>query len=338
MTDAHRWIAELLRAMRGRRIAVVGDLMLDEWYWGSVRRISPEAPVPVVEVNDHTYTLGGAGNVANNLAALGAKVSIFGVIGADDAGDRLLDLCERLGVDARNVVRLADRPTTQKMRIVAHNQQVVRADREAVAPIDAKVRQRLARSLAQLDGKLDGVIISDYGKGLVARPLIRAVAGFSRRAVIAADPKPQNLEAFVGVDWIAPNVAEAQSAAGFAIKTDADLARAAKVLMGRTHAKHVLVTRGEHGMSLYSKKEKPLWVPALARQVYDVSGAGDTVMSTLTLALAAGASMARAVTLANLAAGVVVEKLGTATANAKEILAFADHRGVQTPKVSRARR
>jgi rfaE bifunctional protein kinase chain/domain len=338
MTEAHRWIVELLRAMRGRRIAVIGDLMLDEWYWGSVRRISPEAPVPVVEVNDHTYTLGGAGNVANNLAALGAKVSLFGVIGADDAGARLLSLCKRLGVDASNVIRIEGRPTTQKMRIVAHNQQVVRADREAIAPIDGKVRQRLARALAQLDGKLDGVIISDYGKGLVARQLVQAVRGFSRPAVIAADPKPQNLDAFHGVDWIAPNVAEAQSAAGFPIRNDADLARAAKVLMARTDAKHVLVTRGEHGMSLFSKKEKPLWVPALARQVYDVSGAGDTVMSTLTLALAAGATMARAVTLANLAAGVVVEKLGTATANAKEILAFADHGGVQTARATRARR
>ncbi len=331
MTAAHAWIAQLLRAMRGRRIAVIGDLMLDEWYWGSVRRISPEAPVPVVEVDDHTYTLGGAGNVVNNLAALGAKVSVFGVIGGDDAGDRMLALFDRLGVDARNVARVTGRPTTQKMRIVAHNQQVVRADREAIAPIDGSVRQRLARALAQLDGKIDGVIISDYGKGLVARQLVQAVRGFSRAAVIAADPKPQNLDAFDGVDWIAPNVAEAQSAAGIPIKSDADLARAAKILMQRTHAKHVLVTRGEHGMSLFSKGEQPLWVPALARQVYDVSGAGDTVMSTLTLALAAGATMAQAVTLANLAAGVVVEKLGTATASAKEIAAFAEHRGVQTP-------
>jgi rfaE bifunctional protein kinase chain/domain len=326
------WIADLLRAMRGKRIAVIGDLMLDEWYWGSVVRISPEAPVPVVQVTSHTYTLGGAGNVANNLAALGAKVSLFGVIGTDDAGDRLLGLCDRLGVNARSVVRLAARPTTQKMRIVAHSQQVVRADRESTSTVDGNVQLRIARSLAQLDGELDGVVISDYGKGLVARRLVEAVRAFKRPAVIAADPKPQNIEAFAGVDWIAPNVAEAQIAAGILIRNDVDLARAAKVLMERTGAKHVLVTRGEHGMSLFSRKEKPLWIPALARQVYDVSGAGDTVMSTLTLALAAGASMERAVTLANLAAGVVVEKLGTATANPKEILAFAEHRGVPQPR------
>lgn len=337
MMNAPNWIAELLAAMRGRRIAVIGDLMLDEWYWGSVRRISPEAPVPVVEVNDHTYTLGGAGNVANNLAALGARVSVFGVIGNDEAGDRLLGLFQKLHVDATGVARVRSRPTTQKMRIVAHNQQVVRADREATSSVDGKVQQWLVRAIARLDGALDGVILSDYGKGLITRPLIQAVCSFKKSAVITADPKPQNLDAFVGVDWIAPNVAEAEEAAGMRVRSDADLARAANTLMQRTRAKHVLVTRGEHGMSLFSKKGKPLWVPAMARQVYDVSGAGDTVMSTLTLALAAGATMERAVTLANLAAGVVVEKLGTATASAKEILTFAQHHEYPRKK-QRARR
>jgi rfaE bifunctional protein kinase chain/domain len=335
MTTKSDWIAALLSAMRGRRIAVIGDLMLDEWYWGNVRRISPEAPVPVVEVTDHTYTLGGAGNVANNLAALGAKVKVFGVIGTDEAGERLLSLCRRLGVDASGVVRVSARPTTQKMRIVAHNQQVVRADREATGIVEPAVQARLARTLARLDGQLDGVIVSDYGKGLIARRLVAAVRAFKRPAVITADPKPQNIDAFEGVDWIAPNVAEAQTAAGILIRTDADLARAARLLMHRTKAKHVLVTRGEHGMSLFSKTGKTLWVPAMARQVYDVSGAGDTVMSTLTLALAAGATMGRAVTLANLAAAVVVEKLGTATASPKEILAFAQHRGVPQPRSPR---
>jgi rfaE bifunctional protein kinase chain/domain len=334
MSSPFDWVKSLLQAMRGRRIAVIGDLMLDEWYWGSVRRISPEAPVPVVEVSDHTYTLGGAGNVANNLAALGAHVSVFGVIGRDEAGDRVLDLFARLGVDTKGVARAATRPTTQKMRIVAHNQQVVRADRESTASVDGAVQRSIARSLAQLDGKVDGVVISDYGKGLIARRLVQVVRAFKTPAVIAADPKPQNIDAFEGVDWIAPNIGETQTAAGLIIRNDADLARAAKILMDRTHAKHVLVTRGEHGMSLFSRRNKPLWIPALARQVYDVSGAGDTVMSVLTLALAAGASMERAVTIANLAAGVVVEKLGTATASPKEILAFALHRGVPQPRRS----
>lgn len=332
MMNRLTWIADLLAAMRGRSIAVIGDLMLDEWYWGSVRRISPEAPVPVVEVHDHTYTLGGAGNVANNLAALGAKVSVFGVIGNDEAGDRVLGLFHKLRVDASGIARVGSRPTTQKMRIVAHNQQVVRADREATSSVDGQVQQWLVRAIGRLDGALDGVILSDYGKGLITRPLIQAVCNFKKGAVITADPKPQNLDAFVGVDWIAPNVAETEEAAGMRVHSDTDLARAAKILMKRTRAKHVLVTRGEYGMSLFSKKGKPLWVPAMARQVYDVSGAGDTVMSTLTLALAAGASMERAVTLANLAAGVVVEKLGTATASSKEILTFSEHQELPRKK------
>ena len=330
-----RWITQLLHDMRGRRIAVIGDLMLDEWYWGNVRRISPEAPVPVVEVRDHTYTLGGAGNVANNLAALGAKVAVFGVIGDDEAGNRMLDLFHRLHVDTRGVVRAKSRPTTQKMRIVAHNQQVVRADRESTAAVDGRMLTAIRRTLTSLDGALDGVVVSDYGKGLVGRRLIQCVRAFRHRPIVTGDPKPENIDAFAGVDWIAPNASEAERASGITVKTDADLARAAKTLMARTRAKHVLVTRGEHGMTLFGAAQRPLWVPAMARQVYDVSGAGDTVMSTLTLALAAGAPVERAVTLANVAAGVVVEKLGTATATPDEIVRFAVLAGVAQPIAAR---
>lgn len=332
-----RWIAQLLRDMRGRRIAVIGDLMLDEWYWGNVRRISPEAPVPVVEVRDHTYTLGGAGNVVNNLAALGARVSVFGVIGDDDAGNRMLDLFHALRVDTRGVVRTSSRPTTQKMRIVAHNQQVVRADRESTASVDGRMLTSIRRSLSALDGAVDGVVISDYGKGFIGASLIECVRSFNHRPIVTGDPKPENIDAFAGVDWIAPNASEAERASGVTVKTDADLARAAKVLMTRTRAKHVLVTRGEHGMTLFGAGKRPLWVPAMARQVYDVSGAGDTVMSTLTLALAAGAPVERAVTLANVAAGVVVEKLGTATASPQEIVRFCELAGVARPTAAGAR-
>ena len=331
-------MAELLQAMRGRRIGVIGDLMLDEWFWGTVRRISPEAPVPVVEVRDHTYTLGGAGNVANNLAALGAKVWCFGVIGGDDAGSRVLQLFQTLGVDTSGIVRVAARPTTQKMRIVAHNQQVVRADRESTATLDGRVDQALRRRLAALDGVLDAVVISDYGKGLVSAPLVKAVRAYKRRAVLTADPKPQNIDAFKDVDCIAPNAAEAESASGVAVTNAASLKRAADLLLQRTRARYVLITRGEHGMTLFARGRPPFTVPAVARQVYDVSGAGDTVMSTLTLALAVGAPIERAVALANMAAGVVVEKLGTATATPEEILRFAATEGSQpTPNAARKR-
>ena len=326
--DKSAWIATLLEAMRSKRIVVVGDLMLDEWLWGRVRRISPEAPVPVVEVQSHSYTLGGAGNVASNLAALGAKVAVVGIVGRDEAGDRVLALFKKLRVDTRGVTRVARRPTTQKTRIVAHHQQVVRADRESAEPLAESVRDAMCRSVAGLRGSVDGVVISDYGKGAVDARLVGAVRRHKRRSIITGDPKPGNIAAFSGLDCIAPNTAEAEAASGVGIASDADLARAGAILVRRTKCTHVLITRGEHGMTLFSKNGRPFTVPAVARQVFDVSGAGDTVVSSLTLALAAGATIEHAVALATLAAGVVVEKLGTATATAKEIVTFAAHQGV----------
>ncbi|HLJ83241.1 MAG TPA: D-glycero-beta-D-manno-heptose-7-phosphate kinase [Candidatus Eremiobacteraceae bacterium] len=336
-----RWVSDLLASMRGRRIVVAGDLMLDEWLWGRVRRISPEAPVPVVEVQSHSYTLGGAGNVACNLAALGARVAVVGLVGRDEAATRLLELFKRMRVDARGVTRVAGRTTTQKTRIVAHHQQVVRADRESTDRIAGAVRESLCRALATFDGRVDGVIISDYGKGTVDETLVRTARAYKTRAIVTGDPKPANLAAFSGIDCIAPNAGEAESASGMSIESDADLARAGAALVKRTKCRHVLITRGENGMTLFSKEGRPFTVPAVARQVYDVSGAGDTVVSTLTLAMTAGATIEHAVEIASLAAGVVVEKLGTATATPEEIIAFAKHEGVAVAvplRSSRSRR
>ena len=330
--NAPAWVAQLLKSIRGLRIAVAGDIMLDEWLWGTVRRISPEAPVPVVEVSAQSFTLGGAGNVANNLAALGAKVRLIGVVGADDAGTRALALCKELGIDTSGVAVTSRRPTTRKTRIVAHNQQVVRADREVSGALDERAKASVLASLRSLDGAIDGAIVSDYAKGFVSAAIVRALSAHKRRAaIITADPKPDNLEAFAGVDLIAPNLAEASSAAGIEIDDDKSLARAAAALLKRTGSRHVLVTRGERGMTLFGAGGEPFTVPAVARQVYDVSGAGDTVISALTLALAAGEPIRHAVTFASLAAGVVVEKLGTATATPKEILHFAEREGVAHP-------
>jgi D-beta-D-heptose 7-phosphate kinase/D-beta-D-heptose 1-phosphate adenosyltransferase len=312
----------LLARMSGRRVVVVGDVMIDEWIWGTVSRISPEAPVPVVAVNDHSFTLGGSGNVANNLRALGAQVALVAVVGTDAEGDRVRALLEGIGVDASGVLTLADRPTTRKTRVVAHSQQVVRADWESTAPLGAADRAAVVAALRRAVTGADAVVLSDYAKGLLHREIVEAALA---APIVVADPKPDNAGLFAGVTCIAPNASEAARASGVAIRDDASLAQAARTLLERLGCKHVLVTRGEAGMSLFSADGTRDDIPSVARTVFDVSGAGDTVVAVLTLALAAGIPIATATRLANFAAGAVVEKLGTATASPAEIVALVEH-------------
>ncbi|HEX3550567.1 MAG TPA: D-glycero-beta-D-manno-heptose-7-phosphate kinase [Candidatus Elarobacter sp.] len=314
---------ELLARMAGRRVVVIGDAMIDEWIWGDVTRISPEAPVPVVTVREHTFTLGGAGNVANNLRALGARVAFVGGIGDDAEGARLRAMFDDLGVDARGLVTLADRPTTRKTRIVAHSQQVVRADWESVAPLRDADRARVVEQVRASTGDADAVVLSDYAKGFLHRDVVEAALG---APVVVADPKPANVGLFAGVTCVAPNVGETSRATGIAITDDASLERAARELLRMLGCRYVLVTRGEHGMSLFGANGERFDVPAVARTVFDVSGAGDTVVAVLTLALAAGIPSETATQLANFAAGAVVEKLGTATATPREIVALMEDR------------
>ncbi|HEY4439595.1 MAG TPA: PfkB family carbohydrate kinase [Candidatus Elarobacter sp.] len=310
---------ELLARMAGRRVVVVGDAMIDEWIWGDVSRISPEAPVPVVAVREHTFTLGGAGNVANNLRALGAKVAFVGGVGDDAEGARLREMFAALDVEASGIVTLGDRPTTRKTRIVAHNQQVVRADWESTAALGDADRARVVDRVRAAAGDADAIVLSDYAKGLLHRDVVEAALG---APVVVADPKPQNVGLFAGVTCIAPNVGEAARASGIAIGDDESLDRAGRALLQMLGCRSVLITRGEHGMSLFAGDEPRFDVPAVARTVYDVSGAGDTVVAVLTLALAAQIPAAIATQLANFAAGAVVEKLGTATATPDEIVAL----------------
>jgi D-beta-D-heptose 7-phosphate kinase/D-beta-D-heptose 1-phosphate adenosyltransferase len=298
-------------------VLVVGDVMVDEWVWGSVSRISPEAPVPVVRVNDHSFTLGGAGNVASNLRAIGARVSFAATVGDDEEGRRVRELLGAADVDASGLVTLTDRPTTRKTRIVAHNQQVVRADWESAAALAPADRARLRAVVAERAAGHDAVVLSDYAKGLFSREIVEAAAG---AAVVTADPKPANIELFAGVTCVAPNAAEAGGAAGVAIKDDASLERAGAALLRRLACRYVVVTRGERGMALFGADGERMLIPSVARTVFDVSGAGDTVIAVLTLALAASAPIGLAMQLANFAAGAVVEKLGTATASPQEIL------------------
>jgi rfaE bifunctional protein kinase chain/domain len=312
----------LFEHARGRRILVVGDLMVDEWIWGTVTRISPEAPVPVVAVSDHSFTLGGAGNVANNLRALDANVTFAGTVGDDGFGDQVRALLRDEDVDDAGIFTLAGRPTTRKTRVVAHNQQVVRADWESVASLDAADDARLVAFVRERAATSDAVILSDYAKGLLSRSLVEAALACP---LVVADPKPQNFELFTGVTCVAPNAHEASMAAGVAIVDDASLEIAGARLLERLRCRYVVITRGEHGMALFGRAGERLQVASVARTVFDVSGAGDTVVAMLTLALAAGAPIDQATQLANFAAGAVVEKLGTATASAGEILALVEH-------------
>lgn len=311
---------DLFQRMRGRRILVVGDLMVDEWIWGTVTRISPEAPVPVVAVREHTFTLGGAGNVASNLRALGAQVTFVGVVGDDAEGKRAEELCAALEVDAAGLLRASDRPTTRKTRVVAHGQQVVRADWESTAQLGSADRERVAAEVARRAASSDGVVLSDYAKGLFSRNIVEAALA---APIVVADPKPANIGLFAGVTCVAPNAAEVVAMAGGSAK-DGSLESAAKALLQKLACRYVLVTRGEEGMSLFGRDGERFDVPAAARTVYDVSGAGDTVVAVLTLALAAEAPILSAVQLANYAAGAVVEKLGTATASPDEIVALLE--------------
>jgi D-beta-D-heptose 7-phosphate kinase/D-beta-D-heptose 1-phosphate adenosyltransferase len=314
--------SELLARMAGRRVVVIGDLMIDEWIWGRVSRISPEAPVPVVAVNNHSFTLGGSGNVASNLRALGAQVSVVGVVGNDPEGLRVRGLLEDLQCDTAGVLVLEDRPTTRKTRVVAHNQQVVRADWESTAPLAPADRARVVAAVRGAVAGADAVVLSDYAKGLFHREIVEAALS---APVVVADPKPENVGLFAGVTCIAPNVSEAARAGDIAIVDDASLERAARALLERLGCRYVLVTRGEAGMSLFGRDGERADVPSVARAVFDVSGAGDTVVAVLTLALAASVPVATATLLANFAAGAVVEKLGTATASPAEIVALMEH-------------
>jgi rfaE bifunctional protein kinase chain/domain len=313
---------KLFEHTRGRKILVVGDLMIDEWIWGTVSRISPEAPVPVVAVSDHSFTLGGAGNVANNLVALGANVSFVGTVGDDPFAEQARVLLRDEDVDDRGVFALAGRPTTRKTRVVAHNQQVVRADWESTAPLSDDRREYLVASVRERAAHCDAVILSDYAKGLFTRDVVEAALACP---LVLADPKPQNLDLFAGVTCVAPNAHEASLATGIHIVDDATLQAAGARLLERLRCRYVVITRGEHGMALFGRDGEWLTVPSVARSVFDVSGAGDTVIAVLTLALSAGAPPEQAMQLANFAAGAVVEKLGTATASPDEILALVEH-------------
>ncbi len=308
------------------RILVIGDLMIDHYVWGEVDRISPEAPVQVVAVSSEEDTLGGCGNVVNNIVALGGKVSLAGVTGAGPDGDLLVSKCRALGVDTEGVIRETGRPTTRKTRIFAANQHVLRIDRETRREIAKESFARLTAAIEKKIGEVDLVVVSDYGKGVVTPALLGAVTRAAEAAgkPIVADPKGTDFSRYAGVTVLTPNKKEAGLAAGIAIADDASLKEAAGRLMGAVALENLLVTCGKEGMVLFQRDREPYRIPAEARQVFEVSGAGDTVVAVLGLSLAAGATLTGAAALANTAAGVVVGKVGTATLSRRELAAARD--------------
>ncbi|MCB0323996.1 MAG: D-glycero-beta-D-manno-heptose-7-phosphate kinase [Bdellovibrionales bacterium] len=312
-------------------LAVVGDLLLDHYIWGKVDRISPEAPVVVVQVTEENRRLGGAGNVAHNIASLGAKASVFGVVGDDDGGRQMTELFRSIGADTSGVVTDATRPTTVKTRVIAHAQQVVRVDYEVTDPLASSYQQQLSDALRSGLARAQGVIVSDYAKGTIT-PSLFAVLGDASAAgriglgkvPVLIDPKAPNFSIYAHASIIKPNRKEAEEATGIRIKTRGDAIQAGRKLLREWNSEMILITLGELGMVLVGgggDAEQTVEVDTVAREVYDVSGAGDTVSAVFALALAAGATPAEAAMLANFAAGVVVGEVGTVAVTAEELRA-----------------
>ena len=313
-------LENLLRGFAGQRLLVVGDLVLDEYVFGDVERVSPEAPVPVVHVREETVVLGGAANVVRNIVALGGNAAFCSLVGDDAAGRRAAELIGRLGVDPAGLLVVPARPTTRKTRVIARSQQVVRFDRETLEPPPGAVGRRL---LAAIDRQLracDGVVLEDYGKGVLSKSLVASAMRRFRSAgvPVVVDPKT-SVSPYKGAALLKPNLREAELLSGVAIRTPADLARAVAKLRRRIGGGAVVVTRGGDGMTVFEGAGEGVDVRTVAREVFDVQGAGDTSIAALALALRAGATLLEAAVLANAAAGVVIGKIGTATASADEV-------------------
>lgn len=321
---------QILAAAGQTRLLVLGDVMLDQFIWGTVGRISPEAPVPVVEFERESFMPGGAANVARNLTALQVPTRLFGIIGHDLAARQLKELLTAHQIGCAGLLASSRRQTSVKTRIVAHKQQVVRIDRETHSDIDGPISRRLLAAIESALPETAAIIIGDYNKGVVTQPVLNELKRLcrSRGVWLSLDPKPSHQLDLSGLSLITPNRKEAFELADLPDTTrnsdpfkDANLMRAAKLLLERLHPALLLITLGELGMLLCQRNQEPLHIPTVAQEVFDVSGAGDTVIAAFTLAIAAGASPHEAAVLSNYAAGIVVGKLGTATVSTAELVA-----------------
>jgi D-beta-D-heptose 7-phosphate kinase/D-beta-D-heptose 1-phosphate adenosyltransferase len=310
------------------RILVIGDLIMDEYVWGDVSRISPEAPVPVVEVRQETKMLGGAANVVANIASLGGRPILCGVVGQDATGQELVGRVEALGVTDGGILVDPERPTSIKTRVVAHNQQVVRFDRESRRDIGPQNRKRLLDSIARRLKDLQAVIVADYGKGVISSPLMKGLREVvaDSGVIVAVDPKTENYRYYRGIDVITPNHHEAGSCCGIKIVDQESLIRAGRRMLQDLRCRSVLITQGKDGMTLFERGGEINHIPTVARKVYDVTGAGDTVIGTFCLALAVGMDHRSAAILSNFAAGIVVGEVGTTTVGAEDLKRAVDAR------------
>src|SRR5436305_1765567 len=327
-------LRQILDRASSKRILVVGDLMLDEFVWGKVGRISPEAPVPVVQVTSETFFPGGAANVARNLREFVDKISVIGLIGKDHGGQQLRQVRAQRKIDISDAIEDEKFPTIVKTRIIARHQQVVRVDREKIIKLSNAQIGKVVAAVKKKLPNVDAIIFEDYGKGFLTRELVSQIAREARAAkkIVTADPNPHNLIDWSGMTAVKPNRAEAFLAAGIpdrdsdiAPKKDFDLVRAGKELLQKWGLQYLLVTLGEHGVMFFERGKQPHHIPTKARDVFDVSGAGDTAIAMFTLALASNATPLEAAQIANHASAVVVGKLGTATVTRAELIASFEH-------------
>jgi len=311
-------IRTVLKNFRGKKVGVIGDFMIDEYIKGNVERISPEAPVPVVEAKNSTYSPGGAGNVVANLISLGAEVVVFGVVGTDKNGAKLKELLEKLGANVEFLVEDDSRPTTIKTRIIAGSQQLLRIDWESREEVKGEVAEKIYSALEDTAEDFDALVISDYGKGVVIDRLFEITKKLKEKLPVLLDPKEKNYPIYRHVTTMTPNIKETFQAVGIKPESDELAKIAGEELIRKFKLDFAVITRSEQGLSVVGK-DFIHHIPARAKQVFDVTGAGDTVISVMALALASGASPEEAGYLANIAGGIVVGKLGTAVVSVEEI-------------------
>ena len=320
------------------RILIIGDIILDQYIWGDVNRISPEAPVPVVEVKSENFRLGGAANAVANIRSLGGKVDVVSIVGKDENGNRLQRMLQDIGANVDGLLEDGGRPTIIKTRVIARNQQVVRIDREAKHDVDGVLKKEIIRITEDYVSKVNAVIVSDYDKGVVSKDVLKVILlnAKEQNKPVVIDPKMRNFWNYKGATVVTPNLKEASAAFGRDIISDELLLCAGNTLLEKLELDALLITRGEHGMSLFESMNQPATsngsllapqnrskvthIPTVAREVFDVTGAGDTVVAVFTLALAAGANMLDAATIANYAAGIVVGEVGTASVIQEELI------------------